>query len=110
MGDGLPPRFNLVTLAHLRSLPVETRISFEEFADGLIEETGLTWTVSGDFVPMLLRGSIARMVIYILRAFGVVECEYREEPLGKGTIKELAAFEITPFGRVLLDGAAIMSG
>jgi hypothetical protein len=109
MGDDLPPDFNLVTLARLRSLPVETRISFEEFAGGLIEETGLTWTVSGDFVTGLLRASIARMVIYILRAFGAVECEHRDEPLGKSTIKELDAFEITPFGRALLDGAATVS-
>ena len=44
MGDALPPLFEQVTLTRLRSLPTETSISFEEFADGLVEKTGLTWT------------------------------------------------------------------
>lgn len=109
MGDALPPFFNLATLTRLRSLPPGTRISFEEFADGLIEETGLTWTASVSSAPILLRGSIARMVIYILAAFGAVECKYREEPLGKGTTSRLAAFEITPFGKALLDAVATVS-
>lgn len=50
------------------------------------------------------------MVIYILAAFGAVEYEYREEPLGKGTTLRLVAFEITLFGKALLDAVAIASG
>jgi hypothetical protein len=111
MGDALPPFFNLVTLARLRSLPIGTIISFEEFADGLIEETGLTWTAADSSdATMLLRGSIAQMVIYVLGNFGAVKYEHREEPLGSGTISRLAAFEITPFGKALLDAVAIVSG
>ncbi len=111
MGDALPPFFNPVTLARLRSLPIGTPISFEEFADGLIEKTGLTWTApDSSAATMFLRGSIARMVIYVLANFGAVKCEYREEPLGKGTISRLVAFEITPFGKALLDAVAIASG
>jgi hypothetical protein len=110
MGDALPPFFNLVALARLRSLPTGTRISFEEFADGLIEETGLTWTAPDSrTATMLLRGSIARMVMYVLAAFGAAECEYREEPLGKKTTSRLVAFEIAPFGKALLDAVAIAS-
>jgi hypothetical protein len=110
MGDALPPFFNMVTLARLRSLPIRTRISFEEFADELIEETGLTWTApDSSAATMLLRGSIARMVIYILAVFGAVECEYREEPLGKGTTSRLVAFEIALLGKALLDAVAIAS-
>ncbi|MEE8389853.1 MAG: hypothetical protein V3S14_03525, partial [Anaerolineae bacterium] len=71
MGDALPPYFEQVTLAHLRSLPIGTSISFEEFANGLIEKTGVTWTATNSrAATMLLRASIARMVIYILAAFG----------------------------------------
>jgi hypothetical protein len=104
MGESLPPRFNKTTLAHLLSLPAETRIPFEPFADKLIQETGLKWTApdtSG--AQMLLHGAIERMVIGILDDFGVVEREYRDKPLGKGTIKELVAFQITSFGRGLLE-------
>lgn len=111
MGDALPPFFGQVTLARLRSLPTETSISFEEFAEGLIGKTGLTWTAPDSrAATMLLRGSIARMVIYVLAAFGAVQCEYREEPLGKGTTSRLVAFEMMPFGKALLDAVAIARG
>ncbi|NOX89809.1 MAG: hypothetical protein GXO77_12360 [Calditrichaeota bacterium] len=108
MGDELPPFFNLTALTHLRSLPVGRRIPFEKFADELIEKTGLSWTTQDSFdATMFLHGSIERMLIDILAAFDAVESEYRDEPLGKGTISKLVAFEITPFGRALLDSVAI---
>ena len=111
MGDDLPPFFNLATLARLSELPVGTSVSFKEFAGGLIEETGLTWRArESRFASTLLRSSIERMVIDILARFGAVEREYEEVPLGKGTMSELVAFEITPFGQALLDAVGIASG
>lgn len=110
MGEALPPDFNLVTLAHLRSLPVGKPISFEKFANRLIEQTGLSWSAKDiSSAPMLLRGSIERMVIDILANFGGVKGAYREEPLGKGTISKLNIFEITSLGKAELDAVAIMS-
>ena len=104
IGESLPPRFEEVILAHLLSLPTDTRIPFEPFADRLIQETGLTWTAPDmTYAQMLLRGAIQRMVIGILADFGMAEREYRDKPLGKGTIKELAAFQITSFGKGLLE-------
>jgi len=111
MGEALPPDFERVALTQLRALPLGTRISFEEFADALIEESGLTWTApDSDYATMSLRGSIERMVIHILAGFDAVEREYREEPLGRGTISKLDAFEVTPFGKALLDAVAVASG
>ncbi len=104
MGESLPARFNKITLAHLLSLPTELRIPFDPFADRLIHESGLKWTapdMSG--AQTLLRWAIERMVIAILADFGMVEREYRDKPLGKGTIQELATFQITSFGRGLLE-------
>ena len=103
MGDNLPQFFNLFTLVSLCDLPVETRISFEQFADDLIEKSGLTWTsqVPG-FASTALRGSVARMIIHVLAEFGMIEREYSEEPLGKGTASMLVSFKITQFARVLL--------
>ena len=103
MGEALPPSFELTTLARLRSLPIGAPIFFEEFADGLIEQTGLTWTVPGDFTTMLLRGSSERMIIDLLADFGAVECKYKGDPLEHGVIRRLVNFEITPFGEALLD-------
>ena len=110
MGEELPSSFNVATLAQLRALTTETAISFEAFADALIEKTGLTWTApDSSAATMLLRSSIARMVIDILANFGAAKREYREEPLGKGTTSCLDAFDITPFGKALLDAVAIVS-
>ncbi len=110
MGEALPPDLEEATLARLRALPVATRVPFEEFADGLIEETGLTWTApDSTYATMSLRGSVERMIIHILGTFGAVEREYRAEPLGKGTLRKLNAFEVTPFGKALLDAVATVS-
>lgn len=104
MGEALPPFFNVMTLAFLRFLPVRTPIPFEAFADKLIEKSGLTWKAAmSEMTPMIMRSSIAQMVIYILQDFDILKTEFQEEPLGKGTISRLVSFEITPFGRTLLD-------
>ncbi len=104
MGESLPPLFPTLTLASLRSLPDKKRIDFEKFADQLIQITGLTWTAPDmSFARMSLHGAVKRMVLGVLEDFGVVALTYKDKPLGKGTIPELVAFQITPFGQRLLD-------
>ena len=104
MGDGLPPHFQQITLSHLLSLPVDRWIPFAPFADELIEKGELTWTSQDKSCHQpLLHGAVRRMVIYILRDFGVVELTYEDRPLGKGTTKELVAFRVTALGRGLLE-------
>ena len=104
MGEFLPPLFNRITLDHLLSVPVGMKLFFEDFANELIEETGLAWTAEDtSAAPMLLRSSIERMVIHIIANFGLVERKYKEEQLGKETTPILDTFEITPFGRALLE-------
>lgn len=111
MGEALPLFFTQTTLARLRALPVETPISFEEFADGLIKKSGLTWTAQDStYATMLLRGSIERMIIDVLEDFGAIRRQDQNKPLGKGTIPELVTFEITTFGQALLDAVAIVVG
>jgi len=107
MGEALPPLFNLSVLASLQALPPGTWQSFNKFADQVISRTGLTWTAQdSSFATMLLRGSIARMIIDILASFDALKRRYRKKPLGRGTISELEAFKITPFGAALLDALA----
>jgi hypothetical protein len=112
MGEALPQFFNLYTLDDLLALPAETRISFEDFADTLIEKTGLIWgapdnIIANSIATTALHGSIAQMVIHVLAAFGTIEREYRKERLGKVTTSNLVAFEITPLGRALLEAVAV---
>jgi len=103
LGESLPPRLGQVTLAHLLSLPANTRITYERFADRLIEESGLTWTAPDiSFARSLLHGAVRKIVIDVMADFGILEREYREKPLGKGAIQELVAFRVTPFGKGLL--------
>ena len=49
------------------------------------------------------------MIVDILADFGALEREYQDEPLGKGTTRELVAFRVTPFGRDLLETLAAHS-
>lgn len=103
MGEALPPMFNILVLNHLQALPPGERVAFEPFADRLIERAGLRWHAEQQtYAQMSLRGAIQSMVINVLADFGAVEREYEDRPLGKSTIKELAAFRITPFGAGLL--------
>ena len=104
MGESLPPRFTKITLAHLLSFPASKRIPFEPFADKLIRETGLKWTAPDmTHAQMSLRSAIRRMVIGILADFEVVEPEYQDKPLGRSTVQEVVAFQITSFGKGLLE-------
>jgi hypothetical protein len=109
LGDALPYFFPQATLASLHSLPTGTDVSFLDYADKLIGNTGLTWTAQDSrFADFLLRGSIERMVIDVLADFDAVKCRYRKEPLGKGTINRLDAIQITPWGKALLDSVIII--
>lgn len=107
MGRGLPPDFTRIALVHLRALPVGKRTRFEPFADRLIGAGALTWTAQdASFAREALHGAVERMVLSILEDFGAARLEDRRRRLGRGTISELAAFRITPFGRWLLDAIA----
>jgi len=104
LGEDLPPHFREITLAQLLSLPVGTPIPFEPFADRLIQDTGLTWGATDlTSARMLLHAAIHRMIISVLTSFESVEPVYQDRPLGAGTISDLVAFQITPFGRGLLE-------
>lgn len=101
MGDALPPGFEETTLERMRALPVGERISFEPFADAIIQATGITWGGSPDEARPMLRGAVSQMIIDVLADFGVVECEYRDESFGSFTFPRLDAFKITPLGSIL---------
>ncbi|MFK7848488.1 MAG: hypothetical protein AB8G77_24580 [Rhodothermales bacterium] len=109
LGDNLPPGFQSITLSRLDALPVGNAVKFESFASGLIKGTNLTWSSQNlDYAPQLLQGSIERIVVKILRQFGMLETEYTEKPLGTGTTQELETFKINRFGKELLGSLKLM--
>jgi len=110
LGEDLPPLFEGMTLAQLRSLPTSTDISFEDFADELIEKTGLVWTAPDhSHDAEMLRSAVERIVIQTLTNFGLLRCEYQEWDPKWPWLEELITFEITPLGRALLDAVAIVN-
>jgi len=111
VGDDLPQFFELKILTKILTLPTKIRIPFEPFANELIKITGLIWTAQ-DMTQATenLHHVIKRVIIRPLADFGVIECEYREEPLYEITISKLVAFEPTPLGKFLLQAIAIAVG
>ena len=108
MGAELPLFFQATTLVSLRALPIGSYVSFDKFADQLIEATGLSWTArDSSSAHRLLHSAIARMVVSILTNFEVVECQYEKEALGKSFISRLVAFKVTPWGQALLNGVTV---
>ena len=102
IGETLPDLFERVTLTRLRANRTGTEVSFDEFADALIQKTGITWTAPDmTYARMSLHSAVERMVIRVLEDFGVVQCTDRDHP-DWPTFKELDTFEITPLGAALL--------
>ena len=103
IGEFLPDSFAQVTLDRLRAIRTGSVVSFDEFADALIETSGLTWTAPNmSYARMSLRSAIERTVIRILENFGAVHCTHRDHATWPD-FKVLDTFEITPLGAVLLD-------
>lgn len=113
IGEYLPRSFRGVALARLRSLAVEESIPFEGFADAVVEEAGLTWgseNSENKYAADMLRLSISRMLVDVLADFRAVGREGRDVAPDGSSLSGLIAFNITPFGKVLLDAVAMMSG
>jgi hypothetical protein len=108
IGEHLPYLFTLTTLDHLLALPVEKPITFEDFADRLIQATGLMWTAPDmTFARDSLHRTIERMVIDILDDYWAVEREEIDRKIGDHSFKRLHTFTITRLGMSLLKAVAI---
>ncbi len=101
---GLPNGFASISLKRLLELPVGESISYEPFADQLIKETRFTWpSIDQTFAQSTLRSAVARMVIYPLSHFGILEYEMKEKTSDGYKSKYLAQFRLTKIGKGLLE-------
>jgi len=109
MGENLPQNFQFVTLQHFLSAMEKDEIHFKDFADSIIESSGLTWTSSDKtFHHIHLRGAVEIIVIGIHSEFGILEThhEVKEEDIGKNktfTSEKLVSFRITKLGKLLIE-------
>ncbi len=103
LNQGLPVNFRKIILKRLLELPVGKSIAYEPFADQLINETRFTWpSLDQTYVNSTMRAAMARMAIYPLAGFGILEYEYKERTSDGYTSKYLAEIRLTPLGKGLL--------
>jgi hypothetical protein len=103
--DGyFPAGFTKITLTHLLDLPMNAPASYEPFADRLIEAAGLVWPIENqERAQSILRAVVERMVVDPLVDFGILAPEYEPHKTLGGEFQELSAFQVTPFGKGLLE-------
>ena len=103
IGERLPYNFQVTTLDHLLYLPVEEPVSYERFADRLIQASGLKWTAPDmTYARDSLHRSIERMVINILKNFGATKRMDKDVLMGSYKTKQLHSFSVTKLGKGLL--------
>lgn len=77
--------------------------AYEPFADRLIAEVKMFWPIENQETARdILHSVIELMVINPLKKFGVLETRYQPHKTLGERFRDLAAFQITPFGRWLL--------
>jgi len=104
LDEGLPKGFDTTSLKRLLELPVGKSISYEPFADQLIKETRFTWaSLDQDASKSIRRSAVARLVIYPLSHFGILEYEQKEKTSDGYKSKYLAEIRLTKFGKGLLE-------
>ena len=107
LGERLPPHFTYTALGLLLSLPVERALSFEDFADGLIQRTGLKWrSPQQTHAQDSLRSGIKNMVVDILERFQAVEKQMADKHTGNVRYQKLHKITITRLGKGLLQALA----
>jgi hypothetical protein len=99
----MPPGFERIVLKHLLALPAGEENSFIDFADQVIEEAKLTLQVENpDYAKTALRTIKSQSVIDVLSDFGILRREYGPPKYSYLKLRELIAFQVTPFGERLL--------
>jgi hypothetical protein len=100
----MPAGFTRLVLKHLLGLPLEESVSFEQFADRVIEDSRMVWPIQDqDTAQRILRRIIERTVIDPLHDFGILQAEYEPHKIFGAEFRELSSFRVTSFGRGLLE-------
>jgi hypothetical protein len=103
--DGyMPPGFSRIALEHLLELPLGEPASFERFADRMIEDSRMVWNIENqDNARRILRSIVERTVINPLVDFGILQIGYEPHKTLGADFAQLSTFQITPFGKGLLE-------
>lgn len=108
IGEKLPLNFVRSTIDHLLFHINESSISFDDFADSLIDKTGLTWTSQDKtFHQIFLHAAIEHIVINSHKQFGILDTEYEDEFIGNYKTKKLKSFKFTTLGKTLIEAIGL---
>jgi hypothetical protein len=100
----MPPRFSRLALTHLLELPLGEPTSFEQFAERMIEDSGMVLPIENqDIARRILRSIIERTLINPLVDFDILQTEFEPHTRCGMELRELSSFRISPFGRGLLE-------
>ena len=100
----MPPGFSRLTLKHLLELPFGEPASFERFADRMIKDSRMVWPIQDqDNARRILRSIVECTVINPLVDFGILQAEYEPHKTLGADFPQLSSFQITPFGKGLLE-------
>ncbi|MFZ2098516.1 MAG: plasmid pRiA4b ORF-3 family protein [Anaerolineales bacterium] len=102
--ETLSGEFLSLTLEQLLDLPAGTPVAFERFADQLVKKADMEWdSPNKDNAQHVLHSVIERTLINPLADFGVLKKEYVPHELLGEEFQRLSSFQITPFGKGLLE-------
>ena len=102
--ETLSGEFSSLAIEQLLDLPVGSPVAIERFADRMIKKSAMHWDSSNkDNARRTLQSVIERTLINPLDDFGVLEKEYVPHELLGEEFQQLSSFQITPFGKGLLE-------
>ena len=102
--ETLSGEFSSLALKLLLDLPVGTLVAFERFADRMVKKADMNWdSPDKDNARRVLHSVIERALINPLADFGILEKEYIPHELLGAEFQQLSSFQITPFGKGLLE-------
>ena len=112
LGPGyLTAGFTQIVLQRLLAEPAGEMVSFEPFADRLIEDARWVWPIQDqDSARVILHGIVERVVIDPLRALGILTAEYQPHRTLGPRYPELSALRITALGHGLLEAIGNATG
>ncbi|MDX9866123.1 MAG: plasmid pRiA4b ORF-3 family protein [Anaerolineaceae bacterium] len=96
--------FRMVALHQMLELPLAIASDFKPFADRVIKEAGLVWTVKDqEFARYIMHATIEKILIKPHIDFGVLQATtIPDEFLGE-EYRQISSITITPFGKTLLE-------
>jgi len=106
--EDLPNGYSRLALEQLLDLPVGTPVSFEHFADRMIKKSRMFWdSPDNNSSRRPLHSVIERTLINPLADFGALQKEYAPHELLGEEYQQLSSFQITMFGKRLLEVLSI---